>query len=294
LSTTWVTDSDASNHTTFNAGNLTSIQLPLPADPLSIIVDNGLSLLITSAGNTTLPSSFYVNNILVIPDIIQNLLSVHRFTTDNWCSLEFDPFGLSVKVLSSCNVIARCNNSGPLYMMSLPSRSAPSPSAAPTALGASTSTWHRRLGHPGVDTLSKFSSDSSVIFFRHTHDICHACQLDRHTHMPFVTSTSRIDNIFDLIHYDLCTSPIVSVSGYKYYLVILDDHSDFVWTFPLHVKYDSFSTLSHFFAYDSTQFGRTIKVVQYDNGLEFDNASSRAFIFTKVVLLWMPCPYTFS
>jgi hypothetical protein len=179
-------------------------------------------------------------------------------------------------------------------MMSLPSRSAPSPSAAPTALGASTSTWHRRLGHPGVDTLSKFSSDSSVIFFRHTHDICHACQLDRHTHMPFVTSTSRIDNIFDLIHYDLCTSPIVSVSGYKYYLVILDDHSDFVWTFPFHVKSDSFSTLSHFFAHVSTQFGRTIKVVQYDNGLEFDNASSRAFIFTKVVLLWMSCPYTFS
>jgi hypothetical protein len=42
------------------------------------------------------------------------------------------------------------------------------------------------------------------------------------------------------------TSPIVNVFGYKYYLVILDDHSHFVWTFPLHAKSDTFSTLSHF------------------------------------------------
>jgi hypothetical protein len=65
-----------------------------------------------------------------------------------------------------------------------------------------------------------------------------------------------------------------------------------VWTFPLCVKSDTFSTLSHFFAYVSTQFGRTIKAVQCDNGREFDNASSRAFFITKVVLLRMSCPYT--
>jgi hypothetical protein len=50
--------------------------------------------------------------------------------------------------------------------------------------------------------------------------------------------------------------------------------------------------LSNFFVYISTQFGRTIKAVQCDNGREFDNASSRAFFATKGVLLWMSCPYT--
>jgi hypothetical protein len=40
--------------------------------------------------------------------------------------------------------------------------------------------------------------------------------------------------------------------------------------------------------------GRTIKVVQCDNGREFDNASSRAFFITKWVLLRMPCPYSSS
>jgi hypothetical protein len=65
-----------------------------------------------------------------------------------------------------------------------------------------------------------------------------------------------------------------------------------VWTFPLRVKSDTFFTLSNFFAYVSTQFGHIIKVVQCDNGREFDNASSRAFFATKGILLRMSCPYT--
>jgi hypothetical protein len=187
----------ASNHTTSSVGNLTAVRSPLPTDHSSIVVGNGSSLLVTLVGNTTLLSLFYLNNVLGTPDIIQNLLSVHRFTADNWCSLEFDPFSLSVKDLSSWNVIARCNSLALLYTMCLPSRSAPSPCAAPgAALAVSASTWHCRLGHPSVDALSKLSSDSSVVCSRRTHDFYHACQLSRHTRMPFVSSMSRTDNIF--------------------------------------------------------------------------------------------------
>jgi hypothetical protein len=77
---------------------------------------------------------------------------------------------------------------------------------------------------------------------------------------------SRASKNFDLIHCDLWTSPIVSVSGFKYYLVILDDCSHFLWTFPLRVKSDAFPTISHFFAHVSTQFACTVKSVQCDNG----------------------------
>jgi hypothetical protein len=103
--TDWVADSSASKHTTSDAGNLTFICSPHTSDPSSIIVGNRFSLLITSVGDMTLPDPFYLNNVLVTHDIIQNLLSVRRFTTNNWCSMEFDPFGLSVKDLSTRNVI---------------------------------------------------------------------------------------------------------------------------------------------------------------------------------------------
>ena len=45
-----------------------------------------------------------------------------------------------------------------------------------------------------------------------------------------------------------------------------------MWTFPLCLKFDTFTTLSNFFAFVSTQFGITIKSIQCDNGREFDNS----------------------
>jgi hypothetical protein len=171
----WLADFGASSHTSSDVGNLTSVHPPTFIDPSSIIVGNGSALLVTIVGDLALPSLFYLNNVLVTPYVIQNILSVRCFTTDNWCSMEFDPFHHSLKDLSIWNVVARCNSSGPLYMMCLPSPAPSSPTSPPSALGASVSTWHRRLGHPGVDVLSKLSHDSSVVYSRHSHDLCHAC-----------------------------------------------------------------------------------------------------------------------
>ena len=121
---------------------------------------------------------------------------------------------------------------------------------------------------------------------------CHACQLGQHVHLPFRVSSSRALHKFDLIYCDTGTSLVVSVSGFKYYLVVLDDYSHHLWTFPLRLKSDTFSTLSHFFAYVKTQFGDTIKVVQCDNGHEFNNSSACTFFLTHSIHLRMSCPYT--
>ena len=224
---------------------------------------------------------------MVSPHIIKNLISIRRFTTDNNCSIEFDPFGLSVKDLQTRNVIARCNSSGDLYPFFPPATSATALLAAPTSL------WHRRLGHLGREALSQLVSSSAISCNKDDdYHLCHACQLGRHTRLPFSTSTSRATNNFDLIHCDLWTSPIVSVSGYKYYLIILDDRSHYIWTFPLRLKSDTFSTIANFFAHVRTQFGTTIKSVECDNGREFDNSMSRTFFLSHGVALRMSCPYT--
>jgi hypothetical protein len=106
-------------------------------------------------------------------------------------------------------------------------------------------------------------------------------------------SHSRALKNFDLIHCDLWTSPISSVSGYKYYLIILDDCSHFLWTFPLRLESETFTTLANFFSYVKTWFGCTIRSIQCDNGREFDNSSTHTFL-THGVLLRMSCPYTSS
>jgi hypothetical protein len=64
-----------------------------------------------------------------------------------------------------------------------------------------------------------------------TNSVCHVCQLGRHTRLPFHISMFGATHNFDLVHCDLWTSPVASISGYKYYLVILDDCSHYVWMF---------------------------------------------------------------
>jgi hypothetical protein len=61
----------------------------------------------------------------------------------------------------------------------------------------------------------------------HNEHLCHVCQLGRHVRLPFQSSSSHTTCVFDLIHCDLWTSPVLSMSGYKYYLVVVDDFSHY-------------------------------------------------------------------
>jgi hypothetical protein len=271
------------------------------ASPSSIVVGNGSTLPVTSVGDSVFPGPFYLNIILLAPNIVQSLLSVRHFTTDNWCSMEFDPFGLSVKDLTTRNVITRSNSTGPMYTLRLPSSTASS-RTSPCAMSAivaprilatiATSTWHRRLGHPGPDALSSLSRSSFISYTSTTHDFCHACQLGKHTRLPFSSSSSRAEKAFDLLHLDLWTSPVVSVSGSKYYLVILDDFTHYLWTFRLNRNLTPSPPCPIFFAYVATQFSCTIKTIQCDNEREFDNSSTQTFLLSKGTQLRMSCPYT--
>jgi hypothetical protein len=113
----WVADSSATHHTTPSVGNISTIHPLASSNPSSIVVGNGSSLSITSVGDSVLPGPFYLNNILLAPDMVQSFLSVR---TDNWCSMKFDSFGLSVKDLTTKNMIVRLNNTSPMYTMRLP------------------------------------------------------------------------------------------------------------------------------------------------------------------------------
>jgi hypothetical protein len=157
------------HYTTPSVDNISTLRPLASSNPSSIVVGNDSSLPITSVGGSVLSGPFYLNNILLAPDMVQSLLSVRRFTTDNWCSMKFDPFGLSVKDLTTKNVIVRSNSTGPLYTMRLPGSLTPSSStvaalaAVPHVLTVvAPTTWHRRLGHPGPDALSSLSRSSFI------------------------------------------------------------------------------------------------------------------------------------
>jgi hypothetical protein len=84
------------------------------------------------------------------------------------------------------------------------------------------------------------------------------------------------------------------VSGSKYYLVILDDFTHYLWNFLLKQKSDTLTTLSNFFAYVATQFSCTVKAIQCINRRGLDNSSTQTFLLSKGAQLRMSCPYTSS
>jgi hypothetical protein len=252
----WVANSGASHHTTPSVVNISNPRPLNSASTSSIVVGNGSTLPVTSEGDLVIPGPFYLNNILLALDIVQSLFSVRRFTTDNWCSMEFDPFGLFVKDLTTRNMIARSNSTGPLYKLRLLSSTTSRYTSSCTMsvidvprilVVVATSTWHRHLGHPGPNALSSLSRSIFISCTSTTHNFCHACQLGKHTRLPFFSSSSCAEKAFDLLQLDLWTSLVVSVSGSKYYLVILDDFTHYLWTFPLKQKSDTFTSLSNFF-----------------------------------------------
>ena len=99
--TDWYFDSGATSHMTSNSSTLSHILSPRYPFPSSIVVGDGCLLPITATGVASLPGHLSLNNVLVSSRLIKNLISVRRCTSDNNCSVEFDPSGCSVKDLTT-------------------------------------------------------------------------------------------------------------------------------------------------------------------------------------------------
>ena len=129
-------------------------------------------------------NKFALKNVLVSNQMIKNLVYVRQFTTDDWVSVSFDPFGFSVKDLDSGALLQRCDSVGDLYPCT------PSPVVSDSALTAvSLPTWHRRLGHPGPSILKFLQSRRFISSSTTKIPICHACQLGKHCRLSFVLFT---------------------------------------------------------------------------------------------------------
>ena len=118
----WYMNTGATNHMASNSGILSHVFNSSSSN--HIIVGDGNPLPVTATGMTYFPSShspLTLSNVLVVPHLIKNLVSVRQFTRDNNVSIEFDPLGFSVKGLQTGNTILRCNSQGSLYPLSFSS-----------------------------------------------------------------------------------------------------------------------------------------------------------------------------
>nr|GEW23704.1 ribonuclease H-like domain-containing protein [Tanacetum cinerariifolium] len=286
----WNIDTGASSHLADNTVILTSFSNSSMYP--SVFIGNCHSIPFTHIGHSFLHTSskpLHLNHILVTPYIIKNLISVRQFTRDNDVSVKCDAYGFSIKDYQTRRLLLRCDSTGDLY----PVTQQPSSQTLVVLLSFSSTTWHRRLGHQGDDVLCRLES-RNLISCRKSKltTMCHACQLGKHAKLPFYTSESSVDSVFEIIHSDIWTSPIPSESGIKYYAIFLDHFSHFVWVHPLHKKSDLFDNFVAFRAYVNKQFNVDIKALQCDHDGEYDNTRFHDLFRQNGIQFWFSCPRT--
>lgn len=84
----WYMDSGATSHLAASSGILNS-DFRTSVNQ-SVVVGNGSKIPVLFSGSSSIPSpsrSLSLKNVLVTPQIVKNLISVRKFTTDNWCSV---------------------------------------------------------------------------------------------------------------------------------------------------------------------------------------------------------------
>ncbi|GKD06836.1 hypothetical protein Tco_1181810 [Tanacetum coccineum] len=149
----WNMDTGASSHLNSHTSNLNTVYNKCLYP--SVCVGDGKSKPVTNTDHNILPTlnrPLHLHNVLVTSNIIKNLIYVCQFTRDNNCTVEFDAFGFSVNDFLTRHILLRCDSSGDLYPVTLPSHT---PHAL---LSVSPSTWHQRLKHPGEDILRSLKS----------------------------------------------------------------------------------------------------------------------------------------
>ncbi|GKB44918.1 ribonuclease H-like domain-containing protein, partial [Tanacetum coccineum] len=183
-------------------------------------------------------------------------------------------------------VLLRCDSTGDLYPVT-------TPSPIPRAFLVSQHTWHQRLGHPESEVLRHLVSNNVISCNKEKpHVLCHACQLGKHARLLFISSSLIVTSYFDIIHSDVWTSPIPSLSCFKYYVLFLDHFSHFVWVYPLIHKSDVLSKFVLFRNYVRTQFKCEIRSFQCDHGGEFDNRTLHKLFADNGIQFRFSCPKT--
>lgn len=118
-----------------------------------LLVADGKGLPILHTGSTIFPTknkSIKLSNVLHVPSLKQNLISVSKLCKTNNLFVKFFPNDLLVKDLATGATMMRGSNQSDLYVLGNGNRYGP----PQVFISSNNKFWHKRLGHPAPRTLS--------------------------------------------------------------------------------------------------------------------------------------------
>ena len=265
----WILDSGATHHLMTDLSNLSLHQPYTGGEEVTIADGSGLSISHTcSTSLKTLSRSFTLNDILYVPNLHKNFISVYRLCNSNNVSVEFFPAHFQVNDLSTGVRLLQSQTKEELYEWHVTSSNTISLFATPTPK-TSISFWHSRLGHPSLPVLQNVVSKFSLPLSSSSQKPCSHCFINKSHKLPFYSNTIVSTQPLQYIYTDVWTSPTLSIDQFKYYLIFVDHYTRYTWFYPLKQKSQVKPTFITFKALVEKHFDSKIRNLYSDNGGEF-------------------------
>ena len=226
---------------------------------------NGTGTRISSIGSNLFRSPYFptttlsLKNLLLVPSLTKNLLSVSKFTRDNNCFFEFHPSYCCVKSQDSHKVLLQgalgedglyklypslartTSHNNSTHSSASVHNSLLSPKEIHhTVVSSSFNLWHQRLGHPNKDALEIVLNKCNIPFINKTNrDFCNSCSIAKSHKLPSSPSSTVYTAPLELVFFDVWGPSLVESScGFLYFLTCVDAYSKFTWIYLLNHKFD--------------------------------------------------------
>ena len=258
---------------------------------------------------------FTLKNCLYAPSAPINLISVGALA-ERGMSCLFSPGGLTKIFFSkdhprlpnfsfSATVINRLSF---LRLNFLPPELSPVPTAMPALLVPYSPTgsfprvkldsilWHRRFGHIGMEatkaTLTKDYAKGIHFDGPFVQDHCIPCLVGKSPQRSYPYHGNRAEKIGDLLHMDLCGPfPVQAPHGEKYFFNILDDKSNWGFTYGLRLKSEAFTHYLKTEAFLERSSAAKVLTVRCGGELELTSGKMGAHLTSKGIALQRTVPY---
>lgn len=125
--------------------------------------------------------------------------------------------------------------------------------------------WHRKLGHMSYGNMRYLNVNVPKVK-------CVICIKAKQARKSFKENKKRATEVLEVVHTDVNGPiPVESMSGYKYFMTVIDDYSKKVFLFPLKAKSEVFDRFNEFKIMAENQTGKSLRAIRSDNGTEYVN-----------------------
>jgi hypothetical protein len=252
---------------------------------------------VTGKGRIELTNKSF-ENVLHVPKIFVNLLSVYQMTNSNiGKKFIFTPKSVDICDMQTNSRVAtgEVNHRSRLYTFS--EFNEPDFALLLTHDDESSRIWHKKFGHFNFRYMQQLRKHRLVDGLPDIHfskGVCEGCVLGKHPKEKFDKGKSqRASTPLYMIHSDLM-GPFLhpSIKKERFVLIFVDDFSHFTWIYFLRKKFEVFQHLKDFKALVETQSRKKIKVLQTDNGGEYVNHEIHNLFHEVGIQLHQTVPYT--